>query len=78
MDASSKGTSRPFRQDRGKERNHSSGKVGCLCSDGAYCTSPGGWRVMDAFIIVLLCAISFSAGNLFQLLLRKYIKEGGE
>ena len=33
---------------------------------------------MDVFLVVLLCAISFSAGNLFQLLLRKYIKEGGE
>ena len=33
---------------------------------------------MDAFIIVLLCAISFCAGNIFQLLLRAYIKEDGE
>ena len=39
---------------------------------------------MDVFIIVLLCAISFSAGNLFQILLRAYIeagdltKEGGD
>ena len=31
---------------------------------------------MDVFLVVLLCAISFSAGNLFQLFLRSYIEAG--
>jgi len=33
---------------------------------------------MDVFLVVLLCAISFSAGNLFQLFLQAYIKEESE
>jgi len=33
---------------------------------------------MDVFLTVLLCAISFYAGNLFQLFLQAYIKEDVE
>ena len=33
---------------------------------------------MDVFLIVLFCAISFCAGNLFQLFLQAYIKEDVE
>jgi len=33
---------------------------------------------MDVFLTVLLCAISFCAGNLFQLFLQAYIKEDVE
>ena len=33
---------------------------------------------MEVFMIVLLCAMSFCVGNLFQLFLQAYIKEDVE